>query len=549
MRLRGFRAGATAMADLNVQLILRLVDRATAPARAAIQQLESGGSRMRAVGREQLALSRQQIAATAQHSQMLYGQAAATAVTAFGLGKMLQPAVQFEDAMARVGAVSRASGDDLAALTESARQLGRDTRFDAEEAASGMEFLALAGFQTNDIISAMPGMLDLAAAGAIDLGSAADIASNILTGFGMEAAEMGRAGDVLVNAFTSSNTDLRALGEGMKYVAPVAAATGTSIEQTAAMIGKLGDAGIQGGQAGRQLRGMLSRLAAPTGEAAKTLDRLGIHAKDADGNLRDMTDILAEMDGAMQGMGSATQQEVISTVFGLEAASAATILLGQAGSGALRDYAGSLAEVGSAGRVASAMNQTTAAKLKELQSHWEDMRIELGNKFLPVLNRLIEAVIPLIDRFSAWVEANPELVETIGLIIAAFLAFKIAIIGVQLIIQPFIAAFWMFNGVLAGGLWLIGAAMTAWAKFGRVLMVVGRAAAAVLPWILRGFGLLRVAIMAVGRAALLNPLGLALTAIAGLVYVIYDNWQGIVEWFRAKVARVAEAFDEGQRDG
>ena len=128
----------------------------------------------------------------------------------------------------RLALVSRASDSELKALTATARNLGATTNWSASDAADGMQYLAMAGFSANQTISAMPGMLSLASAGAIDLGSAADIASNILTGFNMKADEMGQLGDVLTNTFTTSNTNLQMLGETMKYVAPVAAATGVT---------------------------------------------------------------------------------------------------------------------------------------------------------------------------------------------------------------------------------------------------------------------------------------------------------------------------------
>jgi phage-related tail protein len=144
------------------------------------------------------------------------------------LAAPVRVAMEFEQSMAKVGAVARASGEELTRLTATARQLGATTNWTASQVAEGMQFLAMAGFNTEQTIAAMPGMLSLASAGAIDLGAAADIASNILTGFNMRAEEMGRLGDVMTNTFTTSNTNLQMLGESMKYVAPVAAATGVS---------------------------------------------------------------------------------------------------------------------------------------------------------------------------------------------------------------------------------------------------------------------------------------------------------------------------------
>ncbi len=164
------------------------------------------------------------------------------------LGVPITIAANFEQSMAEVGAVARLdlAGEDFARLTAEARRLGAATEWSASQAGEGMKYLAMAGFGVNQMLDTMPGMLDLATAGSIDLGSAADISSNILSGFKMHTKDMGRLGDVLVNTFTSSNTSLAMLGETMKYVAPVAQALGVSVEMTAAMAGKLGGRGYPG---------------------------------------------------------------------------------------------------------------------------------------------------------------------------------------------------------------------------------------------------------------------------------------------------------------
>ena len=219
-----------------------------------------------------------------------------------GLAKSISIGAAFESDMAKVAAVSRASDEELKTLTATARQLGAETQWSASEAAQGMQYLAMAGFKTNDIVKTMPGMLNLASAGAIDLASASDIASNILTGFGLSASDMNRVGDILTNTFTQSNTTLEGLGQTMKYAAPVAKAMGVSIEEAAAMAGKLGDAGIQGEMAGTTLRSVMLRLSAPTDQAAAALDALGVKTTDSNGKMKSFPAILKELNAAMDGM-------------------------------------------------------------------------------------------------------------------------------------------------------------------------------------------------------------------------------------------------------
>ena len=195
-------------------------------------------------------------------------------------------AVDFEQSVAKLGAITRADEASLKALEAAARKLGETTLFTASQSAEAMTFLGMAGFKTNQILAATPGMLNLAQAAGSDLAETADIASNILSGFSLEADQMGRVGDVLSATFTSSNTTLQMLGDTLKYAAPVASAAGASLEEVAAMAGLLGNVGIQGSMAGTALRAAFLRLSAPPKMAADAIEELGLSVKDAEGNLR-----------------------------------------------------------------------------------------------------------------------------------------------------------------------------------------------------------------------------------------------------------------------
>src|SRR5699024_4230767 len=164
-------------------------------------------------------------------------------------------------------------------------------------------YLAMAGFDTERIIGAMPGLLGLAAAAGADLGRTSDIASDILSGFGIEAENMGQVSDVLAKAMTTSNTTLETLGETMEYVGPIAREAGMSLEEPAAMAGLLGNVGIKGSEAGTAMRAMLLRLAAPTGAAAKALDGLGVEVLYVEGNVRNMVELMGEMGNDTRQMG------------------------------------------------------------------------------------------------------------------------------------------------------------------------------------------------------------------------------------------------------
>src|SRR5690625_4114830 len=197
--------------------------------------------------------------------------------------------------MNEVAALSGATGDELDQLRAKAREMGAATMFSASEAADAMGFLAMAGFDTNEVLEAIPGTLQLAASAQMDLGRAADIVSNILTGYGKTTEELAHVNDVLVASFTSANTNLEQLGEAMKYAGPVASSAGVQFEEAAAALSLMGNAGIQGSMAGTSLRGALSRILSPTDAAAGAMERAGLSFTDAQERILPLVDILEQL--------------------------------------------------------------------------------------------------------------------------------------------------------------------------------------------------------------------------------------------------------------
>ncbi|MDD4181915.1 MAG: phage tail tape measure protein, partial [Victivallaceae bacterium] len=192
----------------------------------------------------------------------------------YGIKSAIGIMADFEATMSAVEAVTGATGESFDALSQQAQELGASTKFTASQAAEGMKFLGMAGLEVNEILSAMPSMLDLASAGSLDLGRAADIASNAMSQFGLEASEMTRVADTLAFTAASSNTNIEQLAEAFNYAGNVAASFGIDIETLSAAIGVLGDNGIQGSSAGTQLRQSIASLAAPTGSAATSLKEM-----------------------------------------------------------------------------------------------------------------------------------------------------------------------------------------------------------------------------------------------------------------------------------
>jgi TP901 family phage tail tape measure protein len=381
--------------------------------------------------------------------------AVATAV-GVGLGASVNVARNFEEAMSRVKAISGATGEEFDALKAKAKELGETTQFSASEAAQGMEYLSMAGFKVNDIIGAMPSVLNLAAAAKLDLGRSADIVSNIMTGFGVKAEDASGAVDVLVKTMTTANTDLPQLGDAMKYVAPVASSLGLSIEETAAAVAKMSDAGIQGSMAGTALRAALLSLSNPVGQAEKAINRLNIEVLDSEGNMKPLPELIGHVAEKMDGMTSAQKTATAAQLVGTEAASGFVTLLG-IGEDALADYTKTLEQSGgTAERVAKTQMDNLNGALKELQSAAEGIGIELGEELLPILTDMIKYGIDLIrmvqDMDSATLQANIAFVGTtaaIGAIITTMVKLGGAVKGLFVSLGP---AGWLIAGLsLLGG--------------------------------------------------------------------------------------------------
>ncbi len=350
-----------------------------------------------------------------------------------GVGSaMLKTAADFERAMNQVGAVTGATGEEFNMLREQAKELGRTTKFTATQAAEGMNFLAMAGFETSQIMTAMPGVLNLASAGAMDLATASDIASNILTGFNMDAEDMARVVDVMAKTFTSSNTNLMQLGHAMSFVAPVAAGFGVSMEETSAIIGMLSDAGIQASRAGTTLRGIMVQL----GEASK---ELGFSMNDSNGQMRPMAELLDELIIKSGG----TQNAI--DMFGQRAGPGLVALL-QQGTTKLRDFEEALKDSGGTAEIiAERQMQGLAGALTEARSALEGMLISFADiGILSAAEELVDKVTAKIRQFTnASDETKQNIVKLLAvlagvgpalLIIAA--ALKVVAFGMALVSSP-----------------------------------------------------------------------------------------------------------------
>ena len=283
----------------------------------------------------------------------------------------------FETSMSKVSAISGATGEELDKLSNYARQMAQTTTFSASETADAMQYMSLAGWQSTEIMDGLKGVLDLAAAGQLDLAFASDTVTDTLSMFGMTAKESGRMVDVMATSQAKSNTNIEQLSEALRYAGGTAKTFGMDIEQTAAALWILANNGIKGSVAGSGLRSILSRLAAPTKEVTNGLETLGVTVKDETGNLKPFNQILAEMKGSFDSLGEAQQVQVAKQIAGQEAMSGFIALLGSA-DGELQSLTDQMYNSnGAAEKMASTMNDNLAGSIKIMKSAWEEVKLKL----------------------------------------------------------------------------------------------------------------------------------------------------------------------------
>ena len=499
---------------------------------ATTAQLEQQRSKLTQVAAQQKRLA--QVKANYDKTMAMRGTmagygAAGMATGAAGLYKINSIAsvgLDFDAQMSKVQALTRLQkgSAELAMLRQQARDLGASTSFTAMDAAQAQGFLAMSGFNPKQIKAAMPDMLDLAKASGVGLDQTADIASNILSAFKMEAAQMGRVSDTLALTMTTSNVDLNMLAETMKYMGPIANKAGMSLEEAAAAAGLLGNIGIQGSNSGTALRAMLNRLAGPTSKADKLMKSLGVTTKDASGNMLNIVDIMAQVAKQTEKMGNADQLAAYKEIFGEEAASGMAELIGQAGAGGFAKYAAMIRQQskGVAKEMAAVMGDNARGDLDNMTSAWEDLNIQMLETQNGPLRGLIQQVTSMTQAAGAWMRANPELTATLTKV-AAITAVTAAVGGGLLL-------------VLAG---LLGPIAAIKMGLGMMLTMGGP-----LLTLLKGLSL---GFLKLGVAILTTPIGWIIAGIAAIAvgaYLIYKNWDQLGPWFKSTWEKCKAATGE-----
>lgn len=489
---------------------------------SATQSIARKTAALQAQGAQQRKLAdiqeRQSKAAMRSAATLGAGYGGLTAGRAAGgaIGQFMGGGVEFDATMSKVQALARLqkNSGDLAALRQQSKDLGDSTMFSATDAAQGQAFLAMAGFNPKAIMGAMPGMLDMAKAGDMEIGQTADISSNILSAFGIDPSKMGNVADVLTKTFTTSNVNLAMLGDTMRYVGPVARAAGVDLETTAAMAGLLGNVGIQGDKAGTAMRAMLLRLSAPTSGAAKQLEKLGVKTKDAVGNIKPIVPLLAEIAAKTEKMGSGDRMAALKDIFGEEPAAAMTEIISKAGSTGILDYLAIVRDnAGAAQATAKTMADNMRGSLDELSSAWDTLGINVGESNDSWMRSTVDRLTEITRSVGNWANQNPALVKALT-IMAVVLAALMTAFGVLAITL----------GLVVGKVMLVRFALATLGVQGGLLSVVLRGVAAAVRFV-------GGAIVGVVRLLMANPIIAIVAAIATAAYLIYTHWGAISGFF------------------
>ena len=301
---------------------------------------------------------------------------AATAITALG-GAVIKVGSDFEAGMSEVQAVSGASGEALEQLKEKAKEMGAKTKFSATESAEAMNYMAMAGWKTEEMLGGIEGIMNLAAASGEDLAATSDIVTDALTAFGMSASDSTHFADILAAASSNANTNVGLMGETFKYVAPLAGSLGYSAEDTATAIGLMANAGIKGSQAGTALRSIMTRLAKPTKESQAAMDALGLSITDSSGKMKPLSEIVGDMREGFSGLTEDEKASYAAMLGGQEAMSGLLAIVNASDkdfeklSGAINDCNGSAAEM------AEIMQDNLQGQITILQSGLEGLGVSL----------------------------------------------------------------------------------------------------------------------------------------------------------------------------
>lgn len=377
--------------------------------RRGLNQAEQQGQRTTGVlnrGFNRMGQAAGVMGAAVGSSALAIGSMAGIAVGAgAALAGVVSAGAGFEKTMSAVQAVTGASGQDMKKMSELAKKMGSETKFSASQAAEGMQYLGMAGFKTNEIMEAMPGMLSLAAAGQLDLGLAADITSNIMSGFGLKADQATHSADVLAKAASSSNTNVEQMGEAMKYAAGSASTVGFTMEETSAAMMAMANAGLQGSVAGQAWGTSLNRLAKPTKEMKKVMGELNLEFFDSQGKIKPLPQLVSELEQKTAGMTNQQKAATLSTLFGAEAFKNWAALMKVGGEELGRMTDGLVLADGAAKKMADTMSNNLSGKWDEFKSKLEGLGITIFTIIAPALYAILQGAIDAVNGIDMFIQS------------------------------------------------------------------------------------------------------------------------------------------------
>ncbi|EGQ2764852.1 phage tail tape measure protein [Staphylococcus pseudintermedius] len=369
-------------------------------------KLSNWGPKLQEIGRNMQSIGR---------SMSLY----VTAPVVAGFGAAVKKSIDFDDSMRKVKATSGATSGEFQQLRDKALEMGAKTKFSASQSAEALNYMALAGWDTKEMMTGIDGVMQLAAASGEDLGSVSDIVTDSLTAFGLKAKDSGHFADVLAQASSKANTDVRGLGEAFKYAAPVAGALGYTVEDTSIAIGLMSNAGIKGEKAGTALRTMFSNLAKPTKAMKNQMDELGISITDSQGNMLPMRDVMDQLRGKFKGLSKDQQASAAATIFGKEAMSGALAVINASD----EDYKKLTKSIdnsaGASKRMADEMEGGIGGSIRRMKSAIESLAISIGDVLAPYIKRLAEWVANAATKLNEMPKGTQKVVVGLGLVAAA----------------------------------------------------------------------------------------------------------------------------------
>ncbi|WP_438837847.1 phage tail tape measure protein [Streptococcus pluranimalium] len=376
----------------------------------------------------------------------------------------------FESQMNRVKAISGATASEFKKLEDQAIKLGASSVFSATEVAQAQEMMASAGFEVKSILEAMPGVMDLAAVSGGDMALASEAAATAVNMFGLEASQSTHVADVFAQAAADTNAEVGDMAEALKYVGPVAGSLGITLEETAAAVGILSNAGIKGSQAGTTLRTSLARLTDPTKKMRGVMEELGLEFFNADGSMKSLSGITQELQTKMEGLTEGQKSAAISTLFGKEAMSGMLALVNSAPGALDKQTQALINSNGAAKEMADIMNSGVKGSIEELKGSLETAGISIGKILAPALTSVIGAITSLVNWFNNLSPTMQTVVVVLGSLFAA-IGPVVLIIGV---ITTQIAAFRQGVGLVYNavqGLQAVFAFLTS--PIGLVIVAIG----------------------------------------------------------------------------